>query len=180
MVGAVVEDGAEIYHRISSQKAARGGVFDSFFYGGNEVARDGSAENVVDEFEFDFGVARQRLHLDFAVAVLAVASGLLFVASLDVGFAANRFAIRNLGRFQHDFGVIALLHLRNYDFDVLLSGACDQKFFGLRIAEEAQHGIFFHQLVQPNAELVFVRAALRLNGEGDGWFGQLHCGIADG
>ena len=115
----------------------------------------------------------QRLHFDFAVAVLAVAAGLLLVASLDVGFAANGFAIRNLGRFEHDFGVVTLLHLGDDDFNVLLSGAGDQEFFGLRIAEEAQHGVFFHELVETDAELVFIGAALGLDGEGDGGLG--HC-----
>src|SRR5260370_1131357 len=121
----------------------------------------------------------RRLQLDFAVAVLPVAAGLLFVASLDVGLAANGFAIRHLGRFQDYFGVVPLLHLRDYDFDVLLSRARDQEFFRLRVAEEAQHGIFFHQLVEADAELVLVRAALRLDGEVDRGLGQLHRWIAD-
>ncbi len=62
---------------------------------------------------------------------------------------------------------------------MLLSGAGDQKFLGLRIAEEAQHGVFFHQLVEADAQLVFVGAALRLDGEGDGRLGQLDARILD-
>src|SRR5208283_1644710 len=151
VVGTVVEDGAEVHYGIAREKATGSGVLDSFFDGGYEVARDGAAKNIVDELELNFGIARQRFHLDFAIAVLAVATGLLLVASLDVGLTANGFAVGYLGRFQHDFGVVPLLHLRDYDFDVLLSGARDQEFLGLRVAEEAQHGIFFHQFVQAYA-----------------------------
>jgi len=59
---------------------------------------------------------------------------------------------------------------------VLLAGARDEELFGLRIAEEAQHGIFFHQLVNAVAQLVFVGARLRLDGEGDGRLGESDLG----
>jgi hypothetical protein len=36
---------------------------------------------------------------------------------------------------------------------VLLAGAGDEELLGLRIAEEAQHGVFFHQLVNADASL---------------------------
>ena len=179
VVGAVVEDCAKVHHRIAGEVAPGGGVFDSLFDGGNKVAWDGAAEDVVDELEFNFGVARQRFHLDLAVAVLAVAAGLLFVASLNVGLAAYGFAIRHLRRLQHHLGVVTLLHLRDHDFNVLLSGARDQKFLGLWVAEEAQHSVFLHQLVEADAEFVFVSAALRFDGKCDCRLGQLHHRIAD-
>ena len=116
----------------------------------------------------------QRFHLDFAVAVLAVAAGLLLVPALHVGLAANGLAVRHLGRFQHHFRVVALLHLRDHHFNVLLARARDQEFLGLRIAEEAQHGIFFHQLVDAGAQLVFIGAALGFDGKGDRRLRQLH------
>ena len=40
--------------------------------------------------------------------------------------------------------------------------------------------IFFHELVEAGAELVFVGAGLGLDGEGDGGLGQLHAGILNG
>ena len=57
-----------------------------------------AAEDLVGEFEL--AAARQRLHADPAIAELAVTAGLLLVAALDVGRAADRFAIRDLGRLQ--------------------------------------------------------------------------------
>ncbi len=58
VVRAVVEDDAEIHDGIAGEKAAGGGVFDSLFDGGNVVLRDGAAEDVVDELEFDFAPSR--------------------------------------------------------------------------------------------------------------------------
>ncbi len=116
--------------------------------------------------------ARQRLHLDFAIAELAVAAGLFLVAALHVGSAANGFAIRHFGRLQDHFGVIPVLQLRDDDFDVLLAGARDQELLGLRVAEKTQHGVLFHQLVEAVAQLVFVGAGLGLDGEGDGRLGS--------
>ena len=75
--------------------------------------------------------------------------------------------------------MIALLHLRDDDFDVLLPGARNQKFLGLGIAEKAQHGIFFHQFVDARAQLVFIRAALGLDRKRDSRLGQLHSRILD-
>ena len=76
--------------------------------------------------------------------------------------------------------MIAVLQLRDHDFDVLLAGSGDEEFFGLRIAEEAQHGVLFHQLVNAVAQFVFVGARLRLDGEGDGRLGKGHLRILDG
>ena len=92
MIGAVVQDHSEVHHRKSCQISAGGCVFDSLFDGGNIVLGNRAAENVVDEFEL--AAARQRFHLDFAVAVLAVSAGLFLVLALDVGLAANGLAVR--------------------------------------------------------------------------------------
>ena len=85
----------------------------------------------------------------------------------------------HLRRLQVDFGVVAVLQLGDHDLDVLLAGAGDEEFLGLRIAEEAQHGIFFHQLVDAVAQLVFVGARLGLDGEGDGRLGEGDLRILD-
>ena len=98
-------------------------------------------------------------------------TSLLLVSPLDIGLATNRLTIRNFRRFQIHFRVVPLLHLRNNYLDVLLARARDQKFFSLRIAEEAQHGIFFHQLVDTRPQFVLVGPALGLNRESDGRLG---------
>ena len=76
--------------------------------------------------------------------------------------------------------MVPVLQLGDDDFDVLLAGARDQEFLRLGVAEEAQHGIFFHQLVDAVAQLVFVGAGLGLDGEGDRRFGERDRRILDG
>ena len=48
------------------------------------------------------------------------------------------------------------------------------------IAEEAQHGILFHELVDTDAKFVFVGAGLGLNGEGDGRLGKRNGRVLNG
>ena len=123
--------------------------------------------------------ARQRLHLDPAIAELAVAAGLLLVAALDVGVSADGLAVRNLGRLQGDVHAVALLQAADHDFHMLLSGAGEQELARLRIAVEAQRLVFFQDAVDGVAHAVFVVARLGFDGEGDGGLGQLHRRIGD-
>src|SRR5204862_765860 len=131
----------------------------------NIVLGNGSAKNIIDEFEV--AAAWQRLHLDLAIAVLSMATGLLLVTALHVGFAADRLPIRNLGRFEHDFSVVTLLELCHHNFDVLLACARNEKLLGLRIAIEAQHGVFFNQFMNAIGELVSIGASLGLDRDSD-------------
>ena len=158
--------------------AARRRFHDAFFHRGDEVLGDGAAEDVVDELEV--AAAGQGFHLDLAVAELAVAAGLLLVAALHVGLAADGLAVRDLGRPEDDFSVVALLELGADDLDVLLAGARDEELLGLGIAEEAHHHVLFHQLVDAGGEFVLVSAGLGLDGEGDGGLGQRDPRILDG
>ena len=63
---------------------------------------------------------------------------------------------------------------------MLLPCAGDQELLSLRIAEEAQHGVFFHQLVDTGTQFVFVGTGLGLNGKCDRRFRQPDFGILDG
>ena len=51
---------------------------------------------------------------------------------------------------------------------MLLAGAGKQEFFRLRVARKTQRAVFFENFVNGHADLVFVRAALGLNGKSDG------------
>ena len=160
-----------------ARKPRCGRLHDAFLNRGNVVLGNRAAEDFVDELEV--AAARQRLHLDLAIAELAVTAALLLVTALHVGAAANGFAIGNLRRLQDYLSVVPVLQLGDDDFDVLLAGSGDEEFLGLRIAEEAQHGIFFHQLVNAVAQFVFVGAGLGLDGEGDGRLGKGDLRILD-
>src|SRR5581483_11717386 len=172
VVRAVVENDFEVDDWIAREVTASGGVFYALLHGRNEVFRNRATKDVV--YKLELGSAEQRLHLDLAVAVLSVPTRLLLVTALYIGLSANGLTVRHLGNLQVYLGVIALLHLGHGHFDVLLSGAGDQELFRLGVPEEAQHGIFFHELVNADTELVFVGAALRLNGERDGGLGKLN------
>ena len=114
---------------ISGEEATGGGFDDSLFDGGDVVLGDGAAEGVIDELKLS--ATGERRHSDFAIAELAVSAGLLLVASLHVGGAANGFAVGNLGRLEDDLGVVAALEFADDDFDVLLAGSGDQEVLGL-------------------------------------------------
>ena len=148
-----------------------------FSTAGNEVLGNRAAEDLVGELEV--AAARQRLHLDPAIAELAVAAGLLLVAALDVGPAADRLAIGNLRRLQGDIHAVALLQAADDDFDVLLPAAGQQELAGLRVAVEAQGLVLFQDAVDGVAHAVFVVARLGFDGEGDGGLGQLDRRVGD-
>ena len=88
--------------------------------------------------------------------------------AFGVGFAANGFAVGNFGRLEREIDVVALLELGDDHFDVLLAGTSEKEFFGLRIARKTQCAVFFQNFVNGHANLVFIGAGLRLDGEGDG------------
>jgi len=56
------------------------------------------------------------------------------VLAFDVGFAANGFAVGDFGRLQSEINVIALVELGDDHFNMLLAGAGQEKFLGLRVA----------------------------------------------
>src|SRR5205807_8850994 len=97
MVAAVVEDYAEIHHRIPGKVAAGCRFNNALFHGRNVVLGNGSAKDVIHKLKVL--AALQRLHLDLAVAILSVAAALLLVPSLDIGLAPDGFAVRDLGSF---------------------------------------------------------------------------------
>src|ERR1035437_7390488 len=92
VVGTVVDRDLEIHHGVAGQVAIRRRVHDALFHRGYEVLRNRTAKNLIGELEA--GAARQRFHLDPAVAELPVTAGLFLVASLDIRLAANRLPVR--------------------------------------------------------------------------------------
>src|SRR3984885_7298990 len=118
MIGAVVNGTLKIDHGKPREIAAGCRFHDSLFHRGNEIARNGASEHFIGEFKL--AAARKRLKANPAVAKLAVAAGLLLVPPLDLGSAANGFAIGNFRGVQLDIDAVALLQAADDDFDVLL------------------------------------------------------------
>ena len=69
--------------------------------------------------------------------------------------------------------MIALTELSDNDFDVLLAGAGEEKFLGLRVAGKTQRGVFLHNFMNGDADFVFIGARFRLDRKGNGRFGEL-------
>ena len=121
--------------------------------------------------------ARPGFQANAADAELAVPARLLLVFSLGVGFAADRFAVGNLGRVQRQVHVVALVQLGDDHLDVLLARARQQKLLGLRVARKSQRRVFFQNAMDRGADAVFIRARLGLDREGDGRLGNVRQGI---
>ena len=85
---------------------------------------------------------------------------------------AYGLAIGNLGRLERDLGVVAALEAVHDGLNVRLARAGDEELVGLRIAEEADEQVLFHELVNGGRELVLVGAGLGLDGVGHGRLGQ--------
>ena len=170
MVLPVVKDRAEIHHREARQIAALGGGADALLHRRNVVLGNGAAEDIVHELESR--AARQRLHAHAADAELAVAAGLLLVLAFGVGFGAYGLAVGHLGRLQRHVHLEALAQLGHHHLDVLLARSRQQKLLGLRVARKAQRQVFLQDLVNPQADAVFVGARFRLDGKGDGRLGN--------
>ena len=92
----VVEDGAEVHHRVAGQVPALGRGHDALLHRRDEVPGDGAAENVVHELEPR--PARQRLHLHPGDAELPAPARLFLVLAFGLGPGADGFAVGNFRR----------------------------------------------------------------------------------
>src|SRR5208283_5278993 len=145
---------------------------------GYEVSGNRAAKHFVGKLKLR--AAFERLHADPAIAELPMSASLLLVASLDVGPAADRLAIGNLGSVQFHFDAVAFLKTADNHLDVLLSAARQQELFRLRIAIEAQRQIFFQDFRNRIAHAVLILARLRRDGICDGRLRDVDSGISDG
>ena len=150
---------------------ALGGFANALLHRRNPVPRDRAAENIVDEL--DSLPARQRLQLDPAQPELPWPPVCFLCLPSASALRANRFAVGNFGRMDHQIDVIALAELGDHDFHVLLAGTAEQELLGLRIATEAQCEVLFEDLVNGDADAVFVGAGLGLDGKGDRRLGNV-------
>src|SRR5580704_119330 len=103
VVAAVVDGDLEVDHRESSQVAFDQGIADAFLDRRNELARDYTADDTVDEFEAR--PALHRLDLEPAVAVLAATARLALVLSLRLGATLDGFLVGDFRRLKFNFNV---------------------------------------------------------------------------
>ena len=115
-------------------------------------------------------LARIRLDLDHAVAVLAAAAGLLGMLHVRLGIFGDRFAIGNLGLAHIGIDVEFAGQAVNDDFQMQYAHAGNQGLVGFLVALDAEGRIFLGQLVQGSGKGVAVGLGLGLDGNFDNRF----------
>ncbi len=113
----------------------------------------------------------KRFKDNLAIAKLSATAGLFLVTALNLGALRNGFLVRNLRRMQRHFDAVTLLQFLDDRFDVKLTRTGKQKLLCLRVAREVKRLIFFQNLVQRDADLLFVLTRLRLDRKSDRRFG---------
>ena len=150
---------------------------DPLLDGGNVVARDGSAEDGVDELEVL--TAAQGAHPDPAVRELAVAARLLLVAAMSLRRALDRLPVGDLGLLEVDLDLVTLPQPAHDDLDMELPVAREQHLVGLRVARDLENQVLFHQPLECARDLVLVTPRLWLDREGGRRLREGHSGVDD-
>ena len=119
MVRAVHQQHADALHRRAGELAVHHRLLDSLVDRGTEALRDDAADDLVDELVAL--VARERLEHDVAVAELASSAGLLLVAALGLGLAADRLEVGHPRLVELDVDAEAPLQPVDGDLDVHLA-----------------------------------------------------------
>ena len=113
MVGSVVEVDLDTHNRITGQRSAGNAFSDTLLHCREEILRHSSAHNAFFKY-VGCGVVAGRLQLDFYMAVLTVAAGLLLVFVFHVRRSPDGLPVRNLrlGQGNRHFvsGVQAIRH----------------------------------------------------------------------
>ena len=136
------------------------------------LARDGAADDLVDELVA--AALLVRLQLDDGVAVLALAAGLADEAAVALGGAADGLAVGNL-RLADVGGDLELAdHAVDEDVQVQLAHARDEGLARLRVRVDAEGRVLLGQALQGDGQLVLVGLRLGLDLDLDDRLGEGH------
>src|SRR5215218_6565747 len=145
---------------------------DSLLHGGDELARDGAADDAV--LKLEARAAGQRGELDPGVSELTPAAGLLLVAALGLGRARDRLHERHLRRPRLDLDPVAMLYALQRELDVHL-GKSRQDVLARRLgALQLERGILIDHAPYRVEDLLFLTARLGTDGERRRRLGKLH------
>src|SRR5882762_6206910 len=170
MGGAVIEGDLHVHHRIAGDYPLLHAVADALLDGGDEVARDRAAEDVVDEFEP--APALHGLDAQPRVAVLAAPPGLLLVLALPLGAPLHRLLVGNARWQKVHIHVVLPLHALDDHLDVQASDTRDEELLRLRIEVVVDRRILLGDPRQRGRDLVLVATRLGLDRERDRRFGK--------
>lgn len=160
---AVPQDDADVDERVAGGDAPGGLGADALLDGGDERAGDGAADDPVGEF--DAGAGGQRLDVDLADGVLAVAAGLFDVAAASGGGSGEGLPQGDAVRDGVDLDPVVVAQPVQGDLLVGLAQAPQDELSGVRVLFEAQGRVLGDEPGQAVGELVLVGLAVRPDGE---------------
>ena len=166
---AVVDDAADVHHRIPGDGAGAQHLAHALFDRGDELPWNRSALDLVDELEP--AAARHRLDAQEHLAELAGAAGLLLVAVMALGVGGDRLAVGDARRPRVDVELVDLAQALQQHAQMQLAEAVDDGLVGVRHMLDLQARVFIDQLLQDLPHALVVAAALGLDRQpvhGDG------------
>jgi len=152
VIGAEVQRGLQEHDRVASQNALVHTAAQAFFNGGDEVLRHAAADGLVGEDHL-FGLGL-RLKTDIDIAELAVAAGLLLVASVDLDLFLDGLAVGDLGGLQNSLHLVLAGELGHENAQLHVAGARNDELLGLGIVAVPEGGVLLVQLDETGRDLV--------------------------
>ena len=160
MIFTIDEFDGDVGHGVTGHWAAFHTADDAFFDGGNELARNGAADDLIDEFE-PFA-ARQRVGIDVTDAELTGTARLFLVLTFDaIDAFFNRFAIGDERQRNVDFEFEFSFEFFDRHIEVLLPHAAQCECASEFVVARRKRRIFVDEFVDGDFELVFFALCLR-------------------
>src|SRR3712207_3177881 len=163
MKGAVVETNLHVNHGVAGDVPPRHRLDNPLLNRGDELARDGAADDAV--LELEARAAGQRGELYPRIAELAPAAGLLLVAALGLGRARDRLHKGHLRRPRLDLDPVPMLDALQRELDVHLGEAGEDVLARRLGALQLERGVLIDHAPYRVEDLLFLTARLGADGE---------------
>ena len=184
MVGAVVQGGLQVHHRVAGQHTVDHGLPEALFHRGEVVLGHRAAHDLLAELHL---LLLAGLKADPHVAELAVAAGLLLVPALDLHLLADLLPVGHAGGDQLGLHAEAGFQSGHQHVELDVAGAGEHHLTGLGVVDHGKGLVLLAQAAEAGSDLVVLALGLGLDGHGIDGLGesdglQLHhvAGVAQG
>ena len=164
MVGAIVQHGLQVHHRVAGQGTVGAGLPQALFHSGEEVLGHGAAEDLLGEDHVV--LLGLGLEADPHVAELAGAAGLLLVAALLGDGLADLLPVGHPDGLQLRLHVEAALELADQHVHLHVAGAVEHHLVGLGVVGDGEGGVLLVHAGEALGDLVLLAPALGHDGHG--------------
>ena len=172
VVRAVEQRHLDVDHRVARVDARVERLADALVDRLDVLARDGAADDLVDELVA--GALLAGLDLDDGVAVLALAAGLAHEAAVALAAPADGLAVGDLRLADVGRDLELADHPVDEHVEVQLAHAGDEGLAGLLVRLDAERRVLLGQALQRDAQLVLVGLGLGLDRDLDDRLGERH------